>query len=245
MSLRLTTWNCNAHPRITSSITASQVFDEKARLLAGVDPDISIIQEIPDPCREQTPYLQWDGPYRARGVAVITKPQYRVIPLYTKGAHRSVYPYRIEGPHTFYLFAIWALPQKKSPSFQDYVREVQSGIDNVAQELQMLPVLLAGDFNSNPKWDRPTSLFTHTKLIDALSQRFNVMSAYHHLYRGSAGFEQHATYHHRRNLADAFHIDYCLVPRTWHVNQVVIGPYDAWHQYSDHCPITVDLEPVD
>ena len=57
------------------------------------------------------------------------------------------------------------------------------------------------------------------------------------------GAETHPTLYWRRRQADPFHIDYCFIPDVWlqDIVQVTVGEFAAWHKYSDHRPLLVEL----
>ena len=47
-----------------------------------------------------------------------------------------------------------------------------------------------------------------------------------------------------RKAEAPFHLDYLFVPTHWTIKSVVLGEPNEWLQYSDHCPLVVEVERV-
>jgi endonuclease/exonuclease/phosphatase family metal-dependent hydrolase len=83
------------------------------------------------------------------------------------------------------------------------------------QWLTNSPVVIAGDFNSNAKWDKPRTQH-HANLVTDLAD-LGLASIYHALNSRAHGEEQHHTFHFRWNPENAFHIDYIFIPHDGYV----------------------------
>jgi exonuclease III len=104
------------------------------------------------------------------------------------------------------------------------------------------PTVVMGDFNSGTDLrKRGASSRNHQRLVDALESR-GLVSAYHVFHRVVHGREAHATYYHRFDRQDRWHIDFCFVPLSWapRITSVVV-PGPRSHATSDHRPVMVEV----
>lgn len=100
-----------------------------------------------------------------------------------------------------------------------------------------------GDFNSNAIWDRRRKrAHDHSALVNALPE-LGLVSSYHHFFGESQGAETRPTQYYRWDEHEPFQLDYCFIPEAWaeHLVNVEVGSSEAWKQWSDHRPLTVDL----
>jgi endonuclease/exonuclease/phosphatase family metal-dependent hydrolase len=103
-------------------------------------------------------------------------------------------------------------------------------------------VIIAGDFNSNTRWDGKRELHTHSGLVRQL-EKHGLISTYHQFFSERQACETRQTYYQWHHREPAFHIDYIFIPKCWaaQMRNVEVGEYDAWSKLSDHVPLTVGL----
>lgn len=228
--LRLVTWNA-----------ARGTFATKAAQLEPLQADIAIIQEIARPQLARGDVV-WFGDKPHQGVAVVARPPWQVVPMaQIPDAPRYFAPFRITGPLTFTLFAVWSLAQRP---FQ-YIRGAVRCVELYASVFEQPgDVVVIGDFNANAIWNH---LHPPTKNYAALVERLDdhgLTSAYHHFRNEAHGAEKEATFFLYRHATRRFHIDYGFLPTSWlpHLRHVEIGRHADWLKASDHCPLVIDLQ---
>ena len=101
-------------------------------------------------------------------------------------------------------------------------------------------MVVAGDFNGNPKFDKPGRGLKWGAGFSTLREA-GLVSAYHHVHGIEFRAETHATHHFLRKPERPFHIDFCFVPQKWAGSglraEIVSGP--EWRLLSDHFPLVV------
>jgi endonuclease/exonuclease/phosphatase family metal-dependent hydrolase len=224
--MRIVTWNC-----------CRGKFAAKTPFVRELAPDVAVVQECARPDAE-SPQVRWAGDNPNQGVAVLTSPEYAAEPIAVDAdVARWMVPFRITGPVDLTLVAVWALPDRGS-----YSRAVCNGIDALAELIASGPTVMAGDFNSNPVFDRKRKVWAYAA-IEARLDALGLASAYHGFHGEAPGEETRATYYHMWRPDLAYHLDYCFVPRAWlpAIQRVDIGSYEEWKGRSDHRPVTVEL----
>jgi len=228
--LRIITWNCRNGP-----------FIEKIALLDALKPDLAILQEIPNPGKENDEHCIW-YPSRLtdkKGVAVISSPDLKMSCTLPSGDLPEIFiPVKISGKYSFNLLAVWTQHEMK------YIESFQPILSAYRDFLYQTPSIIAGDFNSNVKWDKQYKKFNHSKLISTLDAEFNLVSAYHQHKKIIPGQNEESTFFMYGHEDKPFHIDYCFVPKVWNIDNVTIGSWTDWCKdgKSDHCPLIVDLQ---
>ena len=105
-------------------------------------------------------------------------------------------------------------------------------------------LVVAGDFNNNPQWDKPNGPNNMARISQELLKR-GLVSLYHHGTGLSFGAETQGTYWHYRDQMKSYHIDYIFVPTAWLKNMVSfdIGSFDDWCApgLSDHAPLSAEF----
>lgn len=104
-----------------------------------------------------------------------------------------------------------------------------------------LPVVAAGDFNSNVQWDANRRGRNHTEVVRLL-EGYGLISAYHAHHDERQGEETRPTYYFYRHQDKPFHIDYLFVPKDWKLGSVEVGSFSEWGYLSDHVPVVGDLD---
>ena len=105
--------------------------------------------------------------------------------------------------------------------------------------LSFQKVLVLGDFNNGPQWDKPN----HRNNFSDINVAFNEMgleSLYHKMTGEEFGKEKMATYFHHKNHQKPFHIDY-IYSNLDTCKSVSLGNSSEWLNFSDHIPLTADF----
>jgi hypothetical protein len=105
--------------------------------------------------------------------------------------------------------------------------------------------VLAGDLNSNVRWDKWDRWWNHT---DGVRERSNMglVGVYHRSRGIPQGSEPEPTTLLQRNPAKAYHIDYALAPVAWLGGcSAWVGESDQWLQWNDHMPLVVRVDDPD
>jgi hypothetical protein len=226
--MRIVAWNCCRGP-IASKVAA----------LEALRPDVAIISEALEPDKESARLLWFPSSTSRLGIQVRCFGQHKIKRLRAAvDLPTCVVPVRVTGPTNFNLLAVWTRPD---PS---YTQAFLNGLSAYAHLLRRGPTVVAGDFNGNPVFDKPTARnkwWTRgfTQLHEA-----GLVSAYHQFNGAAFGAERHPTHHFLRKPARPFHIDFCFVPRTWAQRKldVLVAAGPEWAALSDHFPLVVDTE---
>jgi hypothetical protein len=227
--MRIVAWNCCRGPSAA-----------KLSALTALRPDVAIIAEALEPEQESSQLLWFPSNASRLGIQVRCSGRHKLRRLKAADLPNCVVPVRVSGPTPFNLLAVWTWP---APS---YTKAFLNGLSAYARLLRRGPTVVAGDFNGNPVFDKPTARnkwWTHgfSQLHDA-----GLVSAYHAFNGVAFGAERHPTHHFLRKPARPFHIDFCFVPSAWAQKklevQVASGP--QWAALSDHFPLVVDTEPT-
>jgi exonuclease III len=146
--LKILTWNCNG------------AFRKKFEFISELNTDICIIQECENPnyCR-QPAYKKWAENYlwigdsKSRGLAIFAKPEIELTKLDWSNqykVHNVKYFLPCKINQDFNLLAVWN-HRNNSPNF-GYIGQLWKYIQINKDKLN--PTIIAGDFNSNSKWDQ-------------------------------------------------------------------------------------------
>lgn len=235
--MKIITWNCN------------MAFRKKASLLLDYGPDILIIPECEHPDKLIFPVnstkprdILWFGRNRNKGLAIISYGDFR-FSLHQKHNRKlqHIIPISVSGGSPdFNLFAIWA----NNPADPDgqYVEQVWKALHYYKSLMRDTNTVLAGDFNSNTIWDKKSREGNHSNVVKLLAEK-GIYSTYHLYHKQEQGSEKHPTLYMYRHKDKSYHIDYCFASAdfTNNLRSVVIGDYESWTKYSDHCPLIVEF----
>ncbi len=235
--VKIITWNCN------------MAFRKKAALVLAYQPDILVIPECEHPDKLKFPPgvptptdVLWFGTNTNKGLGIFSYSSYRFKVHKTHNPDlKMIIPITVKGPgEKFILYAIWA----NNPTDPDgqYVEQVWKAIHHYDKLLSGKRTILAGDFNSNTRWDRKYRIGNHTHVVKKLEEK-GVHSCYHWYHKQLQGCEQHPTHYLYRHRDKPYHLDYCFVSADMvqKIDAVEIGDYEYWTQFSDHVPVMVSF----
>jgi exonuclease III len=234
--MKLTTWNC------------ARGFEKKKDMFFSIDPDIAVIQECSKGSTESTPFngygATWVGLNQNIGMGVFYKKASWTVRRLEDVTHgiQWVVPFKVTGPENFILVAIWAC-QVKGSKRDSYVGQVNRALSEHPKWFENGPVVVAGDFNSNARWDDERRDWNHSTMVAKLRSR-GLESIYHAVTNEDHGKETAPTFHLQKNKGKDFHIDYIFTPVSWHQRlQMTLEDPSKWLPHSDHCPLTLSLSP--
>jgi exodeoxyribonuclease III len=211
--------------------------------LLALKPDIAVVQECSkksvDDLRSLGLSGVWFGANPNKGLAVVCgkgwNPKVVGIPF-----GKWVVPVQIHGAVDFSLLAVWACPVGTKRA-DNYIGEVYRCLVKYASWFsKALPVVAAGDFNSNVQWDANRPGRNHTEVVRLL-EGCGLTSSYHTHHDEKQGAETRPTYYFYRHQDRPFHIDYVFVPKGWRLRSVEVGSFQEWGHLSDHVPLVVDV----
>src|SRR5262249_17714036 len=205
--MKIITWNCQGS------------FRTKTAYIAGLKPDLAIIQEcealdrLPHPGAGWQPTQSWwhgDLRYKGVGIFAFNRTTFTVCePLST--AVRYCLPIDVQGTMRFNVLAIWAMATRQKET--SYVGQVYQGIQIYERFLTEREAVVAGDLNSNTQWDAERPRGNHSAVVRFLGER-GIVSAYHSHFQEAQGAETQPTFYLQRNQNKPYHIDYCFVPQS-------------------------------
>ena len=222
-------------------------FRTKADFILKQKPDILIVPECEHPEKLKfnngTPVpsdIFWFGSNANKGLGVFSYSGYKFKLLKIHNPDfKNILPLSVTGGQfNFTLFAIWA----NNPADKDgaYVTQVWKALHYYNSLLSDNKIILAGDFNSNTIWDKPSRKGNHTDVV-ALLESKSIFSVYHKFHKQVQGKEKHPTWFMYRHQDKPYHLDYCFASIDFieKLKNVQVGKYSDWKQYSDHVPVMV------
>jgi exodeoxyribonuclease III len=176
--MRLVTWNANGG------------FHRKAEPLLALKPAVAVVQECLRTSLDGLPgQWHWVGPER-KGLAVVALPPWGIRKSYEASGY-WVSAVEIGGPSRFLVLAVWAC--RYGDRQQDrYIGQVHKAIRQHPEWFGGLPVVMAGDFNSNSIWDRKRRTVNHSTVVGLLEEA-GLVSAYHNFFKEEQGHETRPT----------------------------------------------------
>ena len=236
--MRIVTWNANMALR------------KKIDALTSIQPDLAIVPE----CEESLPVpagasFTWVGRNRNKGLGVLGFGGYEV-DLHPTFDPRIqwIAPVSVRGESDFLVLAVWSHYDRATEfhPLEPKTAQPQQALVVYRHLFEDLPLVMAGDFNSNVQWDKPGRQSNWAVTTEKL-HAVGLVSAYHDLADVPFGAEPDPTLYWRDRTIDGptYHIDFCFVPRTWTIDDVAVGSFAEWvgNGLSDHVPITVDVTP--
>jgi exonuclease III len=232
--MKFATWNC------------AMALKKKHQKLLSLGADVFVIQECSKPDIEQLSRTSewsssWFGKNQNKGLGVLVKAPWVIREaqaLNVQWAGKVV----IDGPASIELLAVWA-SMSKSPALE-YIEQVHLLLDIIEQTPLFPFAIVAGDFNSNSRWDSDYGITkNHSSAVERF-RKLGMESAYHVLFEIPHGAERHPTEWHMKNKEKLYHVDYVflschLLPK---LRNVAVGSCDDWLSSSDHAPVLVELD---
>jgi exodeoxyribonuclease III len=221
----------------------------KLSALKSLCPDIAVLSEVasPEVLQRDVQGLQgssivWVGSNPNKGLAVVSFTGSHLVldPSY-RDTNQFIAPVHVNGMFPFRLLGVWDHNDRKE-GLNKRPGPLLRALDDSAEFCGHDQLVVAGDLNNNPRWDKPNGPNNMLRIADELSGR-GLVSLYHNKTGESFGAETYGTYwHHRRN---PYHIDYIFVPRAW-LNRLVsfeVGTFEGWCQsgLSDHAPLIAEF----
>lgn len=236
LMLRILTWNCQG------------AFRKKYPLIAGLSPDLAVIQECENleriPWKQGNPpqSMAWfgDSPNKGLGIFSWSNLQFHALEGYDTSIRYCV-PIQVTAPFQFQAIAIWAMDHRQDS--HSYSGQIYLAIGAYRDFILSADTVILGDYNSSKRTTPKSRLGNHAALTIDLKDLW-LISAYHHFFFERQGQEKQATYYQGRKLERPSHIDYAYIPTRWlrHLKKVQVGEPQTWLQQSDHCPVIVDIQ---
>lgn len=227
--MKIISWNCKKY------------YSSKAKLILMDNPDIVIVAECENPelfkyendFIRPTDSVWFSDPEADRGIGVFSYSDYKLKLLDIHNVnHKYILPVAVTNKDfNFILFAVW--------TYEPYLKQLWNAIkyyDNLLKG----NVIIAGDFNSNSKWDKNHKVDSHSDLVKHLESK-NIFSLYHTFKKEKQGEETLPTFHWYHHENKPFHIDYCFASFNFmnRLQNIEIGHFKDWSKYSDHMPLTI------
>ncbi len=226
--MKIVSWNCNG------------AFRRKISAIETLMADILVIQECENPATSKdNDYKQWarnyiwTGENKHKGLGIFASSEHTIT---DNGWENDGTKYFISARinNQFDLIAVWS-HHAKSPTFQ-YIGQFWKYLQ--INKYKLSEAIIAGDFNSNKKWDKSDRWWNHSDVVRELEE-INIRSLYHEFYRYQQGEEQHPTFFLHKSEMKPYHIDYIFAHsvRFPHITNFEIGDATKWLSISDHLPI--------
>jgi hypothetical protein len=235
--MRLIAWNC------------AMGLHRKMAALRSLRPDIAILSEVacPEQLRLRLPELKdiptvWVGGSSNKGLAVISFTGSELaLDVSYKMTNQYIAPVQVTGQKPFRLLAVWDHNDRKE-GLNRRPGPLLRALDDSADFCRHDDLVVAGDFNNNPLWDKPNGPNNMRIIAQELMKR-RLVSLYHRTTGLDFGAEVRATYWQYRNREMPYHIDYIFVPTNWFENMISfeIGNFEDWSSFSDHAPLIAEF----
>jgi exodeoxyribonuclease-3 len=230
--MKLVTWNC------------AMALKKKLPKLLTLGADILVIQECSRSDIKQLGQTidfssTWFGKNKNKGLGVLAKSPWVIREaraLKPKWAAKLV----IGGPASIELYPIWACTSKRPA--KRYIEHVHFLLDVMEQTPLSQLAIVAGDFNSNTRWDNDHVALSHSAAVERF-RNLGMESAYHAFCGDRQGAERRPTFWFRKNKRTVYHIDYAFLSRSLlpKLRSVEVGCCKDWLSFSDHAPVLVDV----
>jgi endonuclease/exonuclease/phosphatase family metal-dependent hydrolase len=123
-----------------------------------------------------------------------------------------------------------------------YIGQVWN-ILNKYKEILNNEIIILGDFNWNKFWDKKewSTLVADFHDVNAMLNKFDIVSVYHNYFKEDFGNEKTPTYFHLYDENKRYHTDYIYLKKNTMdtIKQFSVGQYNEWD--SDHMPLFVEI----
>ena len=231
--MRLLVWNCRMG------------LGKKRQLLYELGPDVAVVSEC---SRDSTKACQgdgfetcWWGNNKNKGLGVVARKPWTLAPG-SSPRQKWIAPVCVGGPQDFLLIAVWASAVGTVREMNYVGQTYEALIRHPKWFSGGLPLVMAGDLNSNSSLDPGRKIRQHRTVVELLDKR-GIVSAYHSYFGEEQGAETRPTYYFWHREERRFHLDYIFLPRSWmeRVTDLGVGSFETWRAVSDHMPVWVDL----
>ena len=232
---KIITWNCQ------------MAFRKKADKILKYNPDILVVPEsekIDFESHLKSPHQSiWIGKNVNKGLLVCSYNKELKISInktYNED-YKYVLPIDVEfNEDKFLMLAVWT-QDTKNP-YSSYIVQLYRAI-NYYKDLFDKKTLILGDLNSNVIWDHYKKEANHTDVVNILDN-VGIESIYHKTRNIEQGKEADNTLYMFRKKNKPYHIDYIFAGKYWldRVNNISVGSYEDWIDYSDHMPLIVNFQ---
>lgn len=242
--MKIVSWNCNG------------AFRRKFSHVATLDADVYIIQECENPAavsNEFDKYLNfsqnhlWHGESKHKGIGVFARSNYTLerVSLNHGWRGRSLkwfIPFHLRTAISdLKMLAVWS----HGADAKAFAHIGQSWLFFQNNRDFFKNAIVAGDFNSNVRWDAWDRWWNHSDFVREMSDQ-GLSSVYHSVRGEQQGQEMQNTFYLQRNKDKKYHIDYvfaddAIVSRT--VN-FIVHDFGEWKELSDHVPIEWEFNEV-
>ena len=139
----------------------------------------------------------------------------------------------------FQLLAVWT-HQNNSSNF-GYIGQFWKYLQ--INKSKFRKIIIAGDLNSNTKWNQWDKWWNHSDVIKELEE-INIESLYHKFSNEVQGQETKPTFFLQRNVAKSYHIDYFFASKEFISNfkRIYVEDFANWKHLSDHVPLIITLK---
>lgn len=234
--MKIVTWNCNGALR------------KKWVHLQKLEADIYVIQECENPkllvkgdFYEWSENHLWIGDTKNKGLGIIANPKVQIqalpwIDIFETHRVKHFLPCRIN--NNFNLLGVWT-HQNNSPNF-GYIGQFWKYLQ--VNKFKLGDCLIAGDLNSNVKWDEWDRWWNHSDVVLAL-EKLGIESLYHKVTGENQGKETGSTFYLHRRPERPYHIDYVFGSEIFsnNIRKLEIGIFEEWIKISDHMPMSVEF----
>lgn len=239
--MRIISWNC------------AGAYRNKIHKIEDLKPDIAVIQECEN-LNELRAANDVNVPVKSfwfserdhnKGVGIFFYGDFDILSIEYYSLVEFIVPLRIKNGLDFYLFAIWAMIGRGEGSA--YTGQVEKAVNKYYKTiLKTNEAILIGDFNSphiEKSVDKPRIEYS---LVD-LFRDLGIFSVYHEYFKKDYGEHNHYTFYQHRNEEQKHMLDYCFASESIikKVTAVEIGKYKDWMEFSDHCPLIIDIDLAD
>ena len=213
---------------------------KKIDKLLELKADVAVIQE----CEQELPALPgevssiWRGNDTRKGICILSFGESIKLDRSFDDTWTYFLPINANG---FKILAVWAYNHRASRFGDDKHGYLLKVVPRLSAWIDNSNTLIMGDFNNSAVWNKPRSENNFTDISSCI-EGMGFKSAYHEFSGEEYGVESEATFYHTKQREKQYHIDYCFYPEGRELENVQVGKYSDWIEYSDHAPVIVDID---